>query len=239
MWVEARGSLGAQCPGLLAWQHCRRKKAWWKVRRRAGAGSGLVGGTFAGGRWNPGWKLHVSSAVLGAILAHVYGACGPEMNESERDDNQSGWKTFGKDQSQWVNECGKTDWRSIVFVYARLCLREGMRWQCGEALQCTTAHQMLETRGAQSTPQTTAPAFNLHSKSNHVQILRHSNTLVCYVYFHATLNCVYFSFLLSLLLALYTQHHGCFVSYHLLCTSTVITTSPQRSRLTAKKHTDL
>lgn len=75
------------------------------------------------------------------------------------------------------------DWRPIVFVYTRLCLREGMRWQCGEAPQCTTAHQMFETQGAQSTPlnvETTAPVPNLHSKSNHIQIPRHTNTLELY-----------------------------------------------------------
>ncbi len=128
------------------------------------------------------------------------------------------------------------DWRSIVFVYTRLCLREGMWWQCGEAPQRTTAHQMFETQGAQSTPltvETTAPVPNLHSKSNHIRS-RDTQTHLCVIYtcMWLWIVCIFLSYFLCF--CPYTQHHGCFISYHLLCTSTVITnsTGPQRSRLT-------
>jgi len=60
---------------------------------------------------------------------------------------------------------------------------------------------------------------------------RDTQTHLSYIHLHVTLN-----------FGWECQHYGCFVSYHLLSTSTVIHTStgPQMSRLTAtKKHIDL
>lgn len=111
------------------------------------------------------------------------------MNESERsrereketiikaEERNEGWIKA----SELMSDEKLTDGR--LCLCTRLCLREGMRWQCGEAPQRTTAHQMFETQGAQSTPltvETTAPVPNLHSKSNHIQIPRHTNTLELY-----------------------------------------------------------
>ncbi len=128
------------------------------------------------------------------------------------------------------------DWRSIVFVYTRLCLREGMWWQCGEAPQRTTAHQMFETQGAQSTPLTveTTAQFLISTVNLITYRSRDTQTHLCVIYtcMWLWIVCIFLSYFLCF--CPYTQHHGCFISYHLLCTSTVITnsTGPQRSRLT-------
>lgn len=97
MWVEARGSLRAECPGLLAWKDCRRKKAWWKVRQRAGAGSGLVGGTLQAEDEirNESFMCHRRRLVrywhrFVEPVGHKWMRA--KDQERERDDNQSGWK---------------------------------------------------------------------------------------------------------------------------------------------------
>ncbi len=127
--------------------------------------------------------------------------------------------------------------RLCLCTHGYVCMREcndsavrlrsaQLRTRCSRHRGLNLPHSLLKLQ-----PQFPISTVNLITYRS-----RDTQTHLCVVYtcMWLWIVCIFLSYFLCF--HPYAQHHGCFISYHLLRTSTVITnsTGPQRRRLTTK-----